>query len=569
MPKELSRQGVFGSGGRSSLVDRLLPSRRSNPFDNPNYGMTEVNVNAFLESLNHNRSDSGENVTPDTAMQTSIVWACIKLISEQIATNPLYLYQLDGKGNKNMAVNHDYFDLITHTPNDEQDSIQFRTAVQTNLLLHGNGYVEIQRDKGGRVVAMWNRSAARTKPYRLQNGRLVYITTDGTSSERQIELADMIHIMGNTFNGYIGLSPIAYARQAIGGNIAMDKFSGRFFANFAMPQLALLTKKLVKPEVKQQMRNDWEAMHSGINQHRLAVIDGEAEIKTLSVPPEDAQFLETKMATKRDIATMFGVPLQKLNDFEKGVKATSEQQDTDFYNVCLKPWMAKWEKGLTNKLFSKVGRSAGRFVVRYDIRDLIRPDASSRQSYYQSMIQNGVLSQNEVREIEGFNSIGPDGDGHYIQLNMQSLAQANSTDPTPDEPNTELNLEVQENSIASKAEKAYRHLFDSGMQRLMKRPTRDYRAVMQCMEPALSSMAVMLRESNVPLVADDPMHKAVAKTLERIEHVAGKWDGQAKIESLSKEELRKAVKSLVFAAQRERADTIAKKHIEELEPIED
>lgn len=430
------------------LLNVFQKQNRSLPFDNPQYTMSVDNVDTFLNMFGSRHSDSGEVVTPHTSMQLATVFSCVRIIAEQIAINPLFMYQVDGEGQKRLAVDHDYFDLVTNRPNDEQDAIQFRTASQSCLLLWGNSYIELERDNSNRVTAMWNRHPSITSPIRDSKGRKAFVTKDSPDKkERFILNENMIHLMGVTFDGEVGISPVEFARQSIGGNLAMDKFSNRFFANYAMPQMALLTKKLVKPEVKQQMRTDWENQHSGSNQHRLAVLDGEMDIKTLSVTQEQAQFLESKLQTKQEVAALFGVPGHMLGMTDKGVKANVEQQSQDFYTSGIRPWAMKWEKAVGNKLFSNKGRSAGRYIVKFDMSGFIRGDSASRIAFYQTGIQNGILSPNEAREMEGLNSIGPDGDGHYIQLNMQSLALANSTDPSPDGPNTELAQELEENSF--------------------------------------------------------------------------------------------------------------------------
>lgn len=563
-----------------SFIDRIF--RSGNPFDNPGYPMTEMNVNAFLANFGgQHRSDSGEIVNPHTALQTSTVWACVQLISSQIAINPLFMFQLDAKGIKTLAVDHDYFDFVTNRPNPEQDAIQFRTAVQIDLLLHGNGYIELQRDNGGRVVAMWHRMASQTEPVRRDDKKLWFRTTDSVDREpRFIKSADMIHIMGNTLNGYIGLSPIEFAMQSIGGKLAMDKFGNRFFANNATPQMALMTKKLVKADEKTRMRQDWETLQSGHNQHRVAVLDGELDIKSISIPNDQAQFLESRNASEQEIAAIFGVPGHAIGLLEKSVKANVEQQATDLVNYCLRPWMAKWEKALTNKLFSTVGRSAGRYVVKFDTRELLRPDTSSRQAYYQSMIQNGVLSQNEVRDLEGYNPIpGTDGDGYYIQLNMQSLALANSTDPTPNGPDPELTQELEENSFPRRLGQNYRGLFKDGVQRVIKLNTKDSKGVSRCLKPTIDALSLAVRANvststtskveylQAELSPDDEGYKAIEKLLEGMQRRSKDWTEQD-IEKICDEELRRVQRALIFALQRDIANAKAKLILEQLEADE-
>lgn len=545
-----------------SFLDRIF---RSNPFNNPGYPMTEMNVNEFLSHFGgQHRSDSGEIVNAHTAMQTSTVWACVKLISEQIAVNPLFMFQLDGNGNKKLAIDHDYFDIVTNSPNPEQDAIAFRTAVQIDILLHGNGYIEINRDGAGRVAELWHRSADRTQPWRSPTGKLMYRTTDSVDrAVRDIPAQDCIHIMGNTINGYVGLSPIQFAKQQVGGKLAMDKYSARFFANNATPSGIITSVKEIKPEKKQDMRRAWEEQQVGSNQHRVAILDQELKFQQISIPQNDAQFLETKNATAEEIAAMFGVPGYSIGLLSKSVKANVEQQSQDLLNYCLRPWMAKWEKAFTCKLFSARGRSVGRYVVKFDTKELLRPDTASRQTYYQSMIQNGVLSQDEVRDLEGYNAIpGGDGQGYYIQLNMQSLALANSSDPTPNGADIELANEIEENSLPKRLGQNYRGLFKDGVTRLLKNNSRDYKAVYRCLWPTLEAMAQAASQS---IAGEHPeCDKAVDELLVKIEHRAKKW-AEADIESICDDELKKVATSLIYAVNRDEANAKSKKIIDALE----
>lgn len=528
-----------------SLLDKIF---RSNPFNNPGYPMTEMNVNQFLESFGSNsHSDSGEVVNVQTSLHTSTVWACVSLISKQIATNSLFMYGVDDKGNKSLATDHDYFDLVLNRPNPYQNSVSFRTAVQISLLLHGNGYIEIQRDNGGRVVALYHRSSERTTPEFI-NGTLLYCCTDGEDSDpRYIKCEDMIHLMATTLNGFIGLSPIAYARQSIGSKIAMDKYGGRFFANNATPSGILTTKQKMKPEDKPKMRSDWESQSSGANSHRVQILDQEMTFQPISIPQNDSQFLESRNSTEKEIAAIFGVPGYAIGLLDKGIKANVEQQAQDLYNYCLRPIMATWEKEFTCKLFSTRGRSANRFVVKFDTRELLRPDAASRQTYYQSMIQNGVLSQDEVRSLEGYNAIpNGDGDGYYIQLNMQSLAMANSTDPTPNPPDVDLQEEMEANSLPKRLGQQYRTLFKDGIQRIIKSNVRDSKTIYRCLWPTLDTMS---KATNMvaPSVSTS-RDKAVDELLTKIEHRAKTWT-EDNLESICDDEIKRAAKQMIYAAR--------------------
>jgi HK97 family phage portal protein len=571
-----------------SLLTRLI--RNGSPFDNPAVPLNSANVEYFLDLFSGGgRGDANEIVTPITAMQTTAVWACVTKISEQIATSPLLVYEVDKKG-KHVALDHPYYYLLHSKPNDEQDSVQFRTSAQASLLLWGNAYIQLQRDNSNSIRQMWLRHPAKTRALRI-DGTLWYETTDNHKGDRTlIDADDMIHIMGMTFDGFNGVSPIEFARQTIGTNIAMDRFGAQFFGNFATPSLAIKTPNAVKPEDKARMRSQWEALQSGSNRHRVAILDNGMDVETISIPPEAAQFLESKMMTRRDIAAIFGVPPAMIGDVEKSVRANVEQQSIDFLNFCLKPWIRRWEIALSTKLFPTVGRNANKFIAKFDMREMLRPDAAARTTFYQSGIQNGVLSPDEAREMEGLNPLGNYGDQHFIQLNMQTLKMAKQVEdigpvdntapnPTGDQgktpkadPKTEtddtLEVESEENSLMNRIGTPYSGLYRDGLSRLLHRSKRDATAIRQCLSPTLIGIALSLRSLHkIPgdvLTTNDECYRAINKLVDGIERRASSWK-EDDVESISRDELKRAMRSLVFATHKDLGTIRALKDIRELE----
>lgn len=410
-----------------SLFDKLF---RSTPFDNPAIPMTAANVGYFLEMFGSGgRTESNEVVTPVSAMQLATVFACVRILSEQAGKTPIRVLEISKSG-KRVAYDHDLFELLETSPNPEMSALTFRQAVTAQMLLWGAGFVEIQRNGAGRVIALWPRGSWNTKPVRVK-GELAFATDTDGGSPRYIALEDMLHLPYVTLDGIHGLSPIGQARQAVGTSLALDKFGARFFGNYAMPKIALKTPNQIKPGDKPGIRADWEALQSGANQHRIAILDNGMEVQQLSIPPEDAQFLQSKAYQKREICSLFGVPPQMVGDLDKAIKANVEQQGIEFLQYTLSPILTRWEMEAQRKLLPRLGRSAGRYAIKADTRELLRPDAASRQSFYQSGIQNGYLLQDEVREMEGLNPYeGGLGQRPAIQLNMQPLAALGATEPS-------------------------------------------------------------------------------------------------------------------------------------------
>jgi hypothetical protein len=306
----------------------------------------------------------------------------------------------------------------------------------------------------------------------------------------------------------------------------------------------------LKPEDKTKARTDWESLQGVHNQRRVAVLDEEMKFQQISVTQTDSQFSESKIEIAKEIAASFGVQGYAVGLLDKGIKANVEQAAQDLYNYCLRPRMAKWEKAFTRKLFSSRGRSAGRYVVQYDVFKLLHPDDASIQTSIQSSIQNGIICPNEGRAWLGLNSIGPKGDTHYIQLNMQTLELANATGPVDDQPDTELALEQEENSLP-RLGASYRGLFKDGVSRLLKTTTRDYKAVYRCLWPTLDAMS---QAASQTIAGPHPeCDKAVEDLITKIEHRAKKW-AESDLEVIVYEEMKRVATALIYAVNRDEAN---------------
>jgi HK97 family phage portal protein len=543
-----------------SLARKLF---RSDPFNNPAVPLTAQNVEYYLTMMGGGRTDANELVTPMTALQLGAVNTCVRLISDQVSVNPLLVYRLTDNG-KEVATDHALYNMVHTQPNPEQNAVSFRNAVQVATLLWGNGYVEIQRDNANRPVNLWPRHPSRTRPMRNLAGDLVYETTDNMSHTRRIiEAADMIHIMGMTLDGMVGLSPIEHARQTIGIGLALDKFSARFFANYATPAVALKTDSVMQPEDKSRLRSDWESLQSGANQHRVAILDQGLDIETLSITMNDAQFLQIAQANDRKIAAMFAIPPYLIGDLEKSIKSNVEQQSIDLLNFCLKPWFSRWEMEFTAKLFSSIGRSAGRYVVKFDTGDLVRPDSASRTAFYATGFQNGYLSVNQILEMEGMNPIGKEGDEHFVSLALQSLGLAAQADPQPTSPDILTLAEEEEKSapMPMRVTAAFTDLYRDGISRLLNYGERDSETIRKCLFPTLMAISQVLRAQHtlaVPaLTPTDESFKAIVYHLKGIGERCASWK-QEDIPAIALTETKRAFKALVFAAHRDAADAKAR-----------
>lgn len=300
----------------------------------------------------------------------------------------------------------------------------------SHLLLWGNAYAQIIRNGMGEVVGLYPLMPDRMKVDRDEEGNLVYIYTkyfDEAGARHRYEQVKLpawqvLHIPGLGYDGLIGYSPIAMARNAIGMSMAAEDFGATFFANGATPGGVLEHPGIVKdPE---RLRESWHAQFSGKNSHNIAVLEEGMTFKPMSIPPEEAQFLETRKFQIDEIARIFRVPPHMVGDLEKSSFSNIEQQSLEFVKYTVGPWVARWEQSLSQALLLPSEKT--RYTIKYNLDGLLRGDYESRMNGYAVGRQNGWLSANDIRELENMNKIPAEegGDEYLINGNMTKLKDA-------------------------------------------------------------------------------------------------------------------------------------------------
>ena len=363
-------------------------------------------------------------------MQMSAVYACVRIIAEAIAQIPLNVYRFTEDGGKEKDPRHPLYFLLHDEPNPEMTSFIFRETLMSHLLLWGNAYAQIIRNGMGEVVGLYPLMPDRMEVDRDEEGNLVYIYTkyfDEAGARHRYEQVKLpawqvLHIPGLGYDGLIGYSPIAMARNAIGMSMAAEDFGATFFANGATPGGVLEHPGIVKdPE---RLRESWHAQFSGKNSHNIAVLEEGMTFKPMSIPPEEAQFLETRKFQIDEIARIFRVPPHMVGDLEKSSFSNIEQQSLEFVKYTVGPWVARWEQSLSQALLLPSEKT--RYTIKYNLDGLLRGDYESRMNGYAVGRQNGWLSANDIRELENMNKIPAEegGDEYLINGNMTKLKDA-------------------------------------------------------------------------------------------------------------------------------------------------
>jgi len=358
---------------------------------------------------------SGKTVNERTAMQTTAVYACVRILAETIASLPLNVYRSTDNG-KEKAIDHQLYYLLHDEPNPEMTSFVFRETLMSHLLLWGNAYAQIIRDGRGKVLALYPLIPDRMTVDRSINGELFYEYRKDTGSVI-LRKEDVLHIPGLGFDGLVGYSPIAMAKNAIGMAIATEEYGAKFFANGASPGGVLEHPGVVKDPAR--IRESWNAVYQGSgNAHRVAVLEEGMKFQPIGIPPEQAQFLETRKFQTEEICRIFRVPPHLVANLDKATFSNIEHQSISFVVHTIRPWLVRLEQGMNKALLSPSEK--GQYFVGFVVDGLLRGDYASRMQGYAIGIQNGFLSPNDVRTLENMNTIEY-GDIYAMNGNMLKL----------------------------------------------------------------------------------------------------------------------------------------------------
>lgn len=399
-------------------------------------------------------STSGKTVTERSAMQMTAVYSCVRILAEAIAGLPLHVYRYNSDGGKEKAIDHSLYLILHDEPNPEMSSFVFRETLMTHLLLWGNAYAQIIRNSKGEVVALYPLMPNKMSVDRDENGQLYYqylrsIDEVGGKSETVIlKPADVLHIPGLGFDGLVGYSPIAMAKNAIGLAIATEEYGAKFFANGAAPSGVLEHPGTIKDP--QRVREAWQSQFGGSqNSGKIAVLEEGMKYTPISISPEQAQFLETRKFQINEIARIFRVPPHMVGDLEKSSFSNIEQQSLEFVKYTLDPWVIRWEQSIMRTLLTPEEKKS--YFVKFNLEGLLRGDYQSRMNGYATARQNGWMSANDIRELENLDRIPAEagGDLYLINGNMLPLQQAGAFANTQNDDGKEENtdeevLEVEE-----------------------------------------------------------------------------------------------------------------------------
>lgn len=369
-------------------------------------------------------SSSGKAVTERSAMQMTAVYSCVRILSEAVAGLPLHFYQYTDDGGKEKAIDHPLYSLLHDEPNPEMTSFIFRETLMTHLLLWGNAYAQIIRNGKNEVIALYPLMPNKMDVSRDKSGQLyyTYVTQPEEAHTMKgnivyLNPSEVLHIPGLGFDGLVGYSPIAMAKNAIGMAVACEEYGAKFFANGAAPGGVLEHPGTIKDP--QRVRESWQSTFGGSgNSNKVAVLEEGMKYTPIGISPEQAQFLETRKFQINEIARIFRVPPHMVGDLEKSSFSNIEQQSLEFVKYTLDPWIVRWEQSIRRALLSSEEKK--KYFVKFNLEGLLRGDYQSRMNGYAIGRQNGWMSANDIRELENQDRIPAEegGDLYLVNGNM-------------------------------------------------------------------------------------------------------------------------------------------------------
>ncbi len=378
-----------------------------------------------------NETYAGKTVTPSKALQISTVWACIRLLSETLGQFPIFIVRKVTGPNGTQRIrldNHDLMPILTIRANRRLTPQEFMESMMLNLLTWGNAFAEIDRNRAtGDIIGLNPLLASQVDVKQQDDGRIEYHYH--TKSGVLIFAADQIlHIKLFGWTGLVGLSPIAHAAQGMGLSLATEEFGARFFGSGARPSGFLMTDRTLTPEQRVNYKQNFETLHEGLERsHKLALLEAGFKYQAITIPPNEAQFLQTRAFQVPEMCRWYLVPPHKIMHLEDANFRSAEQQDLEFYKSTVAPYATRFEQRFRLSLLPPEERMDTR--IKFNMLQLLRTDALTTAKVAVAEVQNGLATRNEVRGHQDRNPI-EGADELTVQKQMVELEDLDKVNDT-------------------------------------------------------------------------------------------------------------------------------------------
>jgi len=463
---------------------------------------------SFL-GFSDSNTTSGMYVDEISAMNCTSVFACVRVISESIGSMPLVLYRREGDARRR-ADDTTLYDLLYYQPNPNMTSMVWRETLTGHVLLWGNHYSRIIRDRSANVTQLVPLNPSRMKVELSSSNEVVY-RYERSESEPEVpkilRSEEVFHVPGLGFNGLVGMSVIRANAETIGLSLAATKYGGAFFGNGSRPGGVIKSEKMLSPEAKKALRESWEAAHQGVQRgSRVGVLDGNLQWQDVGINPEDAQFLEQRQFQTEEIARMFRVPLVLLQSpvqgavYGAGVEALMQA----FVTYTLRPYMARVEQEIHRKLLRDSEKKV--LFAEHLTAALLSADLQSRYAAHVQGRSWGFLSINDVRRMENMDPLpGPEGDEYIVPANyvpadkVGALAVTATQVPTDDaEPEDEPAEEPTDEPAEDDSRDLLEPLLLRELTKMVSRQATDIRKALDSKDAAAFSTWLETRYKSVP-----------------------------------------------------------------------
>ncbi|HNZ65248.1 MAG TPA: phage portal protein [Smithella sp.] len=356
---------------------------------------------ANLDAFEGRDTSSGIHINETVALGIPAVYACIRVLTEAIASLPLITYERFDNGDKERAKGFSLYSILHDAPNPLMTSFELRELLVGHLCLRGNAYCFIERDNG-EVVALWPLHPDKVT-VELSGRELIYKhQNDGT--EKTYSMADILHIRGLSTDGIIGYSPLTLLKDSFGYSKAVQEYSSSYFKNDASPGGILSTPNALNTQSKADLRNAWSTGHSGKGKHhRVAIMDNDLKWQSVGVSPQDSQLIESQKFSVVEIARVYRVPLNLVMDYERSTYSNVTEQNRSFLTHTLQPWLSRIEQAMAKSLLTQ--KEKEKYLIEHLTQGFLRADTKTRYESYKIAIEAGFLTVDEVRQLENMNRL--------------------------------------------------------------------------------------------------------------------------------------------------------------------
>lgn len=367
-------------------------------------------------------------VTPEKAAKNSNVSACVSILADDVGKLPIHTFN---KQKKDLGMAHPVAKLLYERPNPFMSAFVFKQTIQGHVGIYGNGIAYIEWGKDGYPAALWPLDPVRTSvALDVSTGKLQYRTQNARGEMFDLQPEDVLHFKAFTKDGIVGIPPWKTLVDELDSQNAIKSFISDFYRNGTLSSGVLKTATKLNAEAKQKIREEWEKLNSGTNNAgHVAVLDVGLDFQQLGMQLDQAQFLDTQKFGITEVAKVYRVPPHKLAQLDRATYANAEAMGLDYIKTTLLPIFTQWEQEINYKLFTDKERAS--FYVKFNAAAELRGDSTARAGYYRDMLNNGIYTINEIREMEEMDGIGVDGDKHFVSLNYTTLENLGKPIDTP------------------------------------------------------------------------------------------------------------------------------------------